>query len=371
MKDFKKKHLLLVVLASLLFMGWGKDAHLIINGRTGLSFNGEMSYFLGWVDSLAAHASDADYRKSWDPTEDIKHYIDIDNYPSFVANGYIIQDIDSLKMIHGAWFVENQGILPWAILWTMDSIKAALGRGDFHRAMLHAADLGHYVGDASMPLHITRNYNGQYTGQSGVHSRFESSMISRFKNEILFEGDSIEYIANKRDYVFSLLYENYKYVDSVLKSDSLAKAITGSTSNSAYYAAMWSYAKPFTVRLMKRASNSLAELLYTVWVDAGRPLPLTAISSELAEVKGFGLRQNYPNPFNPTTVIKYIIEMRGLVSLKIYDLSGREVSELINKEMEEGEYTEKFDGSGLSSGVYFYQLETPGKREVRKMVLIK
>ncbi len=129
------------------------------------------------MQQLGDHASDADYRKSSDPSESPKHYIDIDSYQSFIDSGHIIQDYDSIVSVYGLSKVIDIGILPWAIINTTDSLQAAFEKEDYNKAVLIAADLGHYVGDAHMPLHITKNYNGQYTNQYGVHSRYETDMI--------------------------------------------------------------------------------------------------------------------------------------------------------------------------------------------------
>jgi len=83
------------------------------------------------------------------------------------------------------------------------------------------------------------------------------------------------------------------------------------------------------------------------------------------------LLQNYPNPFNPTTTINYEMPMAGKVKLKVYDILGREVKILVDEEKVAGRYEVTFDGSDLSSGIYFYQLKTGGYSETRKMVLIK
>ena len=69
---------------------------------------------MDWVPFLSEHASDADYRKNEDPLEAPKHYIDIDNYPEFLADGRIPQTIDSVKTIHGNGFVDANGSLPWS-----------------------------------------------------------------------------------------------------------------------------------------------------------------------------------------------------------------------------------------------------------------
>jgi hypothetical protein len=87
--------------------------------------------------------------------------------------------------------------------------------------------------------------------------------------------------------------------------------------------------------------------------------------------EGFSLSQNYPNPFNPTTNIEYTINQAGPVTLKVYDMTGREVATLVNTRMSAGEYTVSFDASNLSSGVYIYSLQANGVRLTNKMTLIK
>ncbi len=100
-------------------------------------------------------------------------------------------------------------------------------------------------------------------------------------------------------------------------------------------------------------------------------------NKELTDVKEeqvpftYTLSQNYPNPFNPTTQIKYSISKVGNVSLKIYDVLGRVVSDLVNKEQDPGNYSISFDASKLSSGVYFYRLESGSFVSVKKMMLVK
>lgn len=104
-------------------------------------------------------------------------------------------------------------------------------------------------------------------------------------------------------------------------------------------------------------------------------LPLSEIITKVKNItklpKNFTLEQNYPNPFNPTTVIRYQLPENGRVTLKIYDVLGREINTLVNEVKIPGNYTVQFDGSKLSSGVYFYQIQTENFRSVKKMLLIK
>ncbi len=85
----------------------------------------------------------------------------------------------------------------------------------------------------------------------------------------------------------------------------------------------------------------------------------------------YSLSQNYPNPFNPATKINFAIPKQGLVTMKIYDVLGREVRTLVNEVKNAGNYTVDFNASELSSGVYFYKLESQGFSDIKKMMLIK
>jgi hypothetical protein len=85
----------------------------------------------------------------------------------------------------------------------------------------------------------------------------------------------------------------------------------------------------------------------------------------------FRLHQNYPNPFNPETVIEYDIPELTHAKLIVFDLNGREVMELVNEELKPGSYKIEFDGNNLSSGIYFYKLETDYYSLTMKMVLLK
>jgi hypothetical protein len=85
----------------------------------------------------------------------------------------------------------------------------------------------------------------------------------------------------------------------------------------------------------------------------------------------FFLSQNYPNPFNPVTKIKYGLPENSYVKLTVYDLLGREIKTLVNSRLQAGEYITDFNGSELSSGTYFYRLETDKFTETKKFILLK
>ncbi len=98
----------------------------------------------------------------------------------------------------------------------------------------------------------------------------------------------------------------------------------------------------------------------------------TAVKSEDKQfIKNYALMQNYPNPFNPATKIKYSIPKSGFVSLKVYDVLGREVATLANEQKSAGNYEVNFDASKLSSGIYYYRISAGNYIATKKMILMK
>lgn len=106
------------------------------------------------------------------------------------------------------------------------------------------------------------------------------------------------------------------------------------------------------------------------WVDV-RYTTTTNIETKQITPKLFTLFQNYPNPFNPTTIISFNIPSKSFVSLKVFDITGRETTTLMNQERLAGTYQIPFNASKLSSGIYFYRLSVGSMTQVKKMLLIK
>ena len=98
---------------------------------------------------------------------------------------------------------------------------------------------------------------------------------------------------------------------------------------------------------------------------------ITSVIDEKQSKRNFVLFQNHPNPFNPSTIISYSIPKRSHVTIKVFDLLGRQVAELVNEDKPAGNYNVTFDGSKLSSGVYFYSITAGSVRQTKKMMLVK
>lgn len=115
----------------------------------------------------------------------------------------------------------------------------------------------------------------------------------------------------------------------------------------------------------------------TVWSNWTMVLNfMTVCSTEVQQIGNeipnkFDLSQNYPNPFNPVTKVSFDLPKQSFVSLKVYDITGREIATLVNEELSAGKYVSDFDASKLSSGTYFYRLETGDFIATKKMILLK
>jgi hypothetical protein len=129
------------------------------------------------------------------------------------------------------------------------------------------------------------------------------------------------------------------------------------------------------------ADDSLSALLMLVDSSADGSVDDTLyVSNQLTSLggdrewgipSGFWLDQNYPNPFNPSTEIRYALPERSMVSLVVYDLLGREVATLVDREQEAGYHSVRWDASGVPAGIYVYRLNAGGSSESRKMVVLK
>ena len=130
-------------------------------------------------------------------------------------------------------------------------------------------------------------------------------------------------------------------------------------------------------------SNNLTSITFvngsTGWVSGSSGAVLKTTNGGISKIHQSGgniphthsLHQNYPNPFNPSTKIKFDIPRGSLVKLKIYDMLGREVAELVNEKLNAGVYEYEWNGINLPSGVYFYKLEAENFIETKRMVLVK
>ncbi|HAQ21251.1 MAG TPA: hypothetical protein DCR40_18770 [Prolixibacteraceae bacterium] len=250
---------------------WGEKAHRKINSSCVEFFPKELKHLKAWAVMLGDHGSDADKRKREDKTEFVRHFIDIDNYEDFNNKHRIVENFKMACRKYGKEKVKKEGTLPWATDSTYRALVQDLKLGDWNRAALTAANLGHYVGDGFMPLHIAANYDGQLTGQTGIHRRYEETMIDRNMGEIQFKNSTCRKIKGVQSYIFNYLYTNHSNIDLILHADSSAYEVAEKQYNEVYYKNLWDKTNIFTVRLLEESSKVTATLIYSAWVEAGKP----------------------------------------------------------------------------------------------------
>ncbi|MEM9930268.1 MAG: zinc dependent phospholipase C family protein [Bacteroidota bacterium] len=181
----------------------------------------------------------------------------------------------------------SYGILPYHLEQMHRRITDAFIAEDSDRILRFCAEMGHYVGDAHVPLHTTENYNGQMTGQTGIHGFWESRLPELFADETYdyFVGKA-EYIENPREYYWDIVLKSHSLVDSVLLTEKrLRKTFpadqqmvfderSGRTikTQSAEFAAAWDEAMQGMVEeRFQAAIRSIGSVWYSCWVDAGQP----------------------------------------------------------------------------------------------------
>jgi hypothetical protein len=344
--------------AVFLLSSWGDTGHSIISFRINLSFNQEMSHFNDWVFYLSEHASEADKRKGDDPAEGPKHYIDIDSYEGFVEEGTIPHALEDCIAEYGAGFVADNGYLPWATLAMYDSVVNCMRREDWANAKKYAADLGHYVADGHMPMHLTRNYDGQFTGNKGIHARYEIDMIERYHDKIVYEGTHATLVDDPTEYIFNYIYANYPYMDSILIADDYGTEMGNGNTSEQYYMALWERTENLTNKLFSEASHALAELLYSAWVEAGRPgAEPTADAPAVPENSHPGLTI-FPNPVSARATISYYNEEPGQLTATVFDTAGRTAMLLDGLSAAAGQHTRDWYPDHLTNGNYYLVLQS-------------
>ncbi len=356
-----------LVFLSVLISSWGYVGHRKISYNISSSFNDEMSQFDDWVQFLTDHSSDADYRKNDDPDEGPKHYIDIDNYSVFVSTGRIPQTLDSCITEYGSTFVDNNGYLPWATLDAYDTLVQCFIRKDWEKAKLVAADIGHYVGDGHMPLHITKNYNGQLSGNDGVHSRYESNMVNTYQDQIIYGGSPAEKLEDVRDYIFSYIYHNYSNVQTIIDADDEAKIVSGGSYNTLYYETLWKLTGDMTIELFSEASHAIANLLYTAWSEAGKPDLDSNVSAFTMEANVFEDIVVFPNPCRNSVRLRFELNTREHIYIKVMSAEGRLISILSDEKMDAGKHEVIWRSEGVVPGTYFILVWIGDEMQLRRV----
>jgi len=217
-----------------------------------------------------------------EPPPPPQHYIGMERYPDW-PNTPIVRDYDAAVAAYGEAFVTaGDELAPWAVAdyaeMLSNEMSSATTYQDWQVLISTAGVLGHYITDLHQPFHLTTNLQGNATGNNGVHGRYEATFVDTFQSQLNFTPVAAQYQSSVIDTIFDTIEGtggpgtgNFQYVDQILAADDIATAIDP-TFSITYYNSMWDNTGGLTQTLFQDASETLANVWYTAWVDAGSPV---------------------------------------------------------------------------------------------------
>lgn len=201
----------------------------------------------------------------------------------------------NIRKVFGKDRLSDLGILPWHLQSMQYRLARAFEERDINKILRLSSDFGHYIGDAHVPLHTTKNYNGQFTNQRGIHGFWESRLPELFaESDYNYFVGQAEYIENPTEYYWNIVLESHTFVDSVLTIEkNLRKEFESDqiycyedVGNRTVRTYCRDFAAAYHQRMqgmvetrMKKAIKAVGDAWFTAWIDAGQP-NLLEISKE-------------------------------------------------------------------------------------------
>ena len=238
------------------------------------------------IEYVEEHAVDADKRRYAVKEEAPRHYIDIDHYGESPFDSMPRRWEDAVAK-YTEDTLQEYGIVPWYIHTVYNRLVYAFIDKDASKILKYSADLGHYVADAHVPLHTTENYNGQLTGQKGIHAFWESRLPELFSDDYDYLVGTANYKYSVLDFAWETVESSYAALDSVLGFDKLLSESfdkdrqysyekrgtkTINVRSEEFSDAYHNMLSGMVERRMRKTIISIGSLWYSAWVDAGQPI---------------------------------------------------------------------------------------------------
>ena len=262
---------------------WGIEVHKFIMARAIALLPSEIRpYFQKYDDGIVEHAGDPDLWRTVGWVEEApRHFVDMDAYGPYPFKE-LPHDYDEAVKRYGLDFVVKNGTLPWRSEEIYKKlVEAFTQKVPYSREniRLFSSVISHYVADAHQPFHAALNYDGQLTGQWGVHSRFESELFARYESKLHLSPSLPSAVGNSRDFVFAALTSSFSLVQPVLDAD---KAAVGNREfyDDEYFDQFFSRVKPILEKRLSDSIGAVAAVIRDAWAEAGRPaVPVTVFTS--------------------------------------------------------------------------------------------
>jgi hypothetical protein len=259
---------------------WGFDAHKFIMERAIALLPPELRpLFERHRATLIERSIDPDTWRTagFAHDEDPNHFVDLDwqGFGPYPFNG-LPRDYTAAVAKFGRARLQETGTLPWAVEERYGALRRAFAdyarRGVFGQndIIFFSAWLTHYVSDAHVPFHAVINHDGQLTGQTGIHARFESAMFERYRDRLTIAPKPIPPIKDPRDFSFAVLLQSNQLVPAILQAD--LEAIGARTEyDDAYYEAFFKANRAVLERRVNDAIAATAAMITGAWEAAGKP----------------------------------------------------------------------------------------------------
>ncbi len=257
-----------------LLHAWGDKGHRIVNGTMLKTLPPQVqAWYAGKEGYLRDHASDPDAWRAHDRKESPRHFVDTEIYGG--AEKVPLDAAEAIQQVGSEAFKRN-GQLTWVIQDRWKDLVEAFQSGDRDKIAFATAILGHYVGDAHVPLHSTRNHDGQETGQRGVHVRWESGLVERYVVESELKVRPAQVDPDVMKAPWKWLRDSYVLAPKVLASDKEADRtapanLRGTRREGAYWTIFWAEQRETVMQCLERSSEALGDLVISAWVSAGKP----------------------------------------------------------------------------------------------------
>ncbi len=260
---------------------WGFDAHRFIVDQALSQLPPELkAFFEQRRPFIVERAVDPDlWRTAGWETEPPNHFLDLDHqaFGPYPFDG-LPRDYGDAVQKFGRTFVHSQGLLPWRTQEFYGRLQRAfesLARATPPQYVLddiayYSAILAHYVSDGHVPLHAVVNYDGQLTGQQGLHSRWESELFTRNRDRIAVVPRPLAPVANPRDFMFEVLLASNRLVPGVLAADREA-AEGREFYDAAYFDAFAERSLDVVRQRINDSAAAVASMITGAWEQAGRP----------------------------------------------------------------------------------------------------
>jgi len=365
---------------------WGSAGHHYIAQNYSKHLPTAIDGLKAYDATVDSHVMDPDARKSYTPGEDVKHFIDADSYDDMTAidpshpwaNNTLSHDRPTLEALYGAGTVSNIGVVPWAVADVVTTLTSQFQAQNWSAAALTIADLCHYCGDSSQPLHCCKNYDGQLTGQNGVHSRYETQMFSSTNGgsgrlpSIVITPTQVQYFGTYStivDKMFENVRTSFNDVTPLLQADLNAKSAAGGvTSGTTYYSFLWSNTQNFTTERITTASWLTASMVYTAWVNAGMPAVPGSSAASVPEVANAARLEAGPTPFRDAITVRFA--GRGALNVDVFDVRGARVASIAHGVSGAGSLSWR-PAAGTAPGLYFVRMSGPEQQNlVRRVTLL-